>query len=579
MDALRVESARSFFTQMRSAAGVVAVVTAFVVATAWGFTPLSSIIVWVCLQAANQVMRAALLATWQRRPRDDREVAVWARVYVAHMVVSGAIWGSTMFLFAHPDQPITVALTLCSIYGVSAGSMPGQAYYPPALYGFIVPLYGMTLVRLGLTAQRDYILLGVASLAFAAAMVIFCRGQQRVIDIGYRIRFENQALVESLTEQTRAAEEARRDAELASLAKSQFLAAASHDLRQPLYALGLFSASLGSLDLDAEGQRVVGNIQDSIAAMETLFTGLLDISKLEAGVVRPAIAPVSVDALFDRLSQYALPVAIERGLDLRFRSDDQWVASDIILLEQILGNFISNALRYTERGGILVAARWRRERLSLEVWDTGPGIAAVDRERIFDEFVQLENPERDRSKGLGLGLSIARRSAALLGARVAVASRPGKGSRFAIEQPLAAATATLPIPPRTAGRMPVVHRDPSLPVLIVEDNDDVREALADLCRRWGVEPIAVDSAEAAVALVAGGRRIGALLSDYRLGGGRNGLDLIADVAARHPDPAPLAVLITGDVDPQLMQAAEQRGVPLLVKPLGRDDLRRLLGLA
>ncbi|MCP3734244.1 ATP-binding protein [Sphingomonas sp. RP10(2022)] len=578
MDGIRAAFIRNFFTQMRSAAFVVAIVTAYVVATAWQFVPLRLIVIWIAMQGGNQLMRAALLAGWQRRARADHEVARWAHIYTLHMIVSGAIWGSTMFLFVDPAQPITVALILCSIYGVSAGSMPGQAYYPPALYALVVPMYLAVVVRLGLTGDRYYILLGVTSLAFAITMAIFCRGQARMLEEGFRIRFENERLVASLTEQTAQAEQARRTAERASLAKSQFLAAASHDLRQPLYALSLFSDSLATLTLDHEGRRVVGSIQNSVAAMETLFVGLLDISKLEAGVVRPAIAPVSIDALFDRLSQYFHPVAIGRGLDLRFRCDGEWVASDEALLEQVASNLVSNALRYTVRGGVLIAARRRGEGIAIEVWDTGPGIGEHDRERIFEEFVQLDNPERERGKGLGLGLSIARRSAALLDTDIALASRSGRGSRFEIVQPRVD-------PPRrgmhAAARpasIPTLARDPALPVLVVEDDRDVRLALGDLLRRWDVAADAVEDAAAALALVAAGRRYGAVVSDYRLAGGMHGLDLLERLVAVHPVPAPAMALITGDLHPDLIAAAHARAIPLLLKPLNADDLRTLLGL-
>ena len=317
------------------------------------------------------------------------------------MVVTGSLWGSTIYLFAHPDQPITVALTMCCLYSIGAGSVPANAYNPPGLYAIVGFMFAPIVVRLISTGKLEYILLGVASGLYAVAMYGMCRVQARTLDEGFRIRFENAALLAALKVQTAEAQSARQNAELASLAKSQFLAAASHDLRQPLYALSLFSASLCELKLGAEGQAVVANIQDSIGTMEQLFEGLLDLSKLEAGVVQPRLGPVSVDALFDRVSQYFRPIATDRGLDLRFRSDGEWVISDATLLEQVLGNLLSNALRYTVRGGVLMAARRRPSTIRLEVWDTGAGIAPGDLQRIFDEFVQVGNAERDRRMGLG----------------------------------------------------------------------------------------------------------------------------------------------------------------------------------
>lgn len=469
--------------------------------------------------------------------------------------------------------------TLCCLYGVSSGSVASQAPNPRSLYAMIGPIFGAVVIRLFATGEFAYILLALASAGFAMMMARFCRAQSRTIDEGIRIRFENLALVEELTRQKVEAEKARHAAESASLTKSQFLAAASHDLRQPLYALSLFSTSLGALKLDADGHTVVHNIQDSIAAMETLFVGLLDVSRLDAGVVQPRLAAVSVDALFDRLSQYFLPIAIERGLDLRFRSDREWVTSDSTLLEQVLSNLVSNALRCTNKGAVLIAARTRIDHVRFEVWDTGIGIGEADRQRIFDEFVQLENPERDRRKGLGLGLSIAQRSAALIGGEIKLSSRPGRGSRFTVTQPRTAPPAAASMIDReTAWSGPKRTLPNDLPILIADDDRDVRTALGDLLTRWGVHfDLAVD-ANQALALLEQDMRYGLLLADYRLPGTINGLDLIAAVMQRHPAPLPACALITGDFDPNLIAAAHAQGVALFHKPLRPDKLRELLGL-
>ena len=313
--------------------------------------------------------------------------------------------------------------------------------------------------------------------------------------------------------------------------------------------------------------------------METLFDGLLDISKLDAGVIKARFEAVSVDGLFDRLSQVFRPIAIERGLDFRVRSEGQWVASDAMLLEQVLANLVSNALRYTSRGGVLLSARKRSAGLALEVWDTGCGIAAADQSRIFEEFVQLDNRERDRRKGLGLGLAIALRSAALVNGVLTVSSSPGRGSRFALTQPLAS-----PPVPRglTTGHeghaTPELMRSHDLPILIVEDDASVRSALADLLTRWNVSFVAVADGAAAHAEVGSGHRFGLILSDYRLGDDIDGLELIRTLREAHPAPSPAVALITGDFDATLIGRAHQQEVPVLQKPLRPTDLRALLGL-
>ncbi len=564
------------------------VVSVYAAVTALPYTRWPVIALWVAAQAGMQVLRIGLITSFARRPRPDQTLAWWANAYTGFQAIAGTLWGATIYLFAHPEQPITVALTMCSLYSLGAGSVPSNAYNPKGLYAFVGCSFVPMVVRLLATGTLEYVALGTASALYGVAMLGMCRVQARTLDEGFRIRFENRALLEQLSVQKadaetarEQAETAREQAERASLAKSQFLAAASHDLRQPLYALSLFSASLDQLKLDGDGRAVVGNIQDSIGAMEQLFDGLLDLSKLDAGVVQPRLAAVSIDELFDRLSQYFQPLAHGRGLDLRFRSDGEFVTSDPVLLEQVLGNLAANAIRYTAKGGVLIGARRRGEQVRLEVWDTGIGIAAPDLQRIFEEFVQVANPERDRRMGLGLGLSIARRSAALLGTTIDVASRPGRGSRFILTQPACAAP-PVAIHDRGAARGQVRYdalpRRTDLPVLIVEDDRDVRLAFADLLTRWQVRFDAAPDGVSALSLIDGGARYGLVLSDYRLAGAMNGLDVIAAIRARQEGPPPTAALVTATFAPDLVAAARAAGIPVIPKPLRAPQLRQLLGM-
>lgn len=573
-DPIRAEAIRTLYAQMRNTSLAAMVITVYMVAASWSFTSHVTIAGWAAVQIGSICIREQLIRTFARLKPPAPELERWARYYVLHQALSGLVWGATIFLFAHPGQPITVALTLCCLYSIAAGSVPAQSYTPTSLYVIVGVLFGLVLVRLVATGDFDYIVLGVASSLFALTMVAFCRIQARTVSEGFRIRFENDALVEALSTQKLEAESARHKAELASLAKSQFLAAASHDLRQPLYALSLFSASLGELKLDADGRGVVTRIQDSIAVMESLFEGLLDISRLEAGVVKAKIIAVSIDAVFDRLSQLYHPIAVDRRLDLRFRSDGEWVRSDPVLLEQVLSNLVSNAMRNTRSGGVLVSARVRGASVRLEVWDTGRGIGRRDLERIFEEFVQVDNPQRDRRKGLGLGLSIAQRAAALIGGTIEVSSREGRGSRFGLAQPKAE-----PVPKPVSPLPSIVSGSQSraaLPVMVVEDDQDVRLALGDILTRWGVQFEMFADAEAALGRVAEGARYGLVLADYRLPGALNGLELASEIKRRHVAPPPEIVLITGDFDAGLISASHARGFALLHKPLRPEVLRNLL---
>jgi signal transduction histidine kinase/ActR/RegA family two-component response regulator len=577
-DPLRAEAIRTLYAQMRNTSFASLVITLYMIGVSWAFTSHAVILAWAAVAVATNLAREALIRSFHRRAPADSRLERWAAYYVAHQLLVGLVWGSTIFLFAHPEQPITVALTLCCLYSIPAGAVAGQSYTPASVYTLVASLFALVMGRFLSIGGFDYVLLAIATSLYGLTMVGFCRVQHRTLIDGFRMRFENRDLVDALTVQKASAEDARHKAEVASLAKSQFLAAASHDLRQPLYALSLFSASLAELKLDGEGRAVVGRIQDSIAVMESLFEGLLDVSKLDAGVVQARIAAVSIDALFDRLSQVFRPIAIERGLDLRFRCDGEWVLSDAVLLEQVLSNLVSNALRCTPAGGILVAARGRGSGLRLEVWDTGIGIAEPDRRRIFDEFVQLANPERDRRKGLGLGLAIAQRAAALIGGTIELASRPGLGSRFALVQPRVSQ------PSRDPARIEIVPARPArsgdaLPVMIVDDDVEVRAALADLLARWGIDHRVFAGADDALASLESGQFYRLALCDYRLAGRMNGLELLSAFADRHPNPAPPRVLITGDFDSALLGAAHGQGVELLHKPVKPDVLRALLGLS
>jgi len=574
-DPVSTEAIRTLYLQLRNSAAAAGIVTIYMVVTTWPWSPRRTILLWLAVQLSTQIVREGLLQAYRRVQPPSEALPRWALYYMLYMACAGIVWGSTIFLFARPETPITVALTLCGLFGIAGGSVPGNAYNPPGLYAFVGLIFSFVLVRMMTVGTTGYPALGVAAVGYAAILILFCRVQARTIRDGFRIRFENRALVAELTVQKAEAEEARRTAEQANLAKSQFLAAASHDLRQPLYALGLFSASLEDLKLDAEGKRVVGNIQDNIAALESLFDGLLDVSKLEAGAVHVRPQAVSVDELFDRLSHYFRPLAAERGLDLRLRSGGEHVWSDPVLLEQVLSNLISNALRCTHHGALLVAARQRGNRLRFEVWDTGVGIAAADLHRIFDEFVQLGNPERDRRKGLGLGLAIARRAVALLDAEIEAASRPGRGSRFQFSQPMTerpkAATAkpsTPPIAARGSGS-----------ILFVDDDRNVQRGISELLGRWNVAFEIVGDAESALRRIDDGARPRMLLSDYRLPGGMSGLDLIDAVRALDLADAPDMALVTGDLDPRLIAAAQAKSVPLLYKPLRAAQLKALLGLS
>jgi signal transduction histidine kinase len=366
----------------------------------------------------------------------------------------------------------------------------------------------------------------------------------------------------------------KEEAETATLAKSRFLAAASHDLRQPIHALGMFVARLAQLPHDRETRHLISNLEASVRAMQDLLDSLLDVSRLDADAVRAQIQPFPLLPLFEQLRGAMLPVAADKGLRLRVRDTGLWVYSDPILLHRILLNLISNALRYTRQGGVLVGCRSSQDGTHawIEVWDTGVGIAPQHQQDIFREFYQIGNPERDRSKGLGLGLNIVERTARLLGHPLRLCSVPGRGTRFRIEVPV--------VPPGSPGALaapePLAQDDVrGLRMLVIEDDLQSAQALRGLLDSWGCVVAVVEGLQGAQTVLEGGFVPDLILSDFRLRGGESGMQTVQRLraAAAHPVPA---CLMSGDTDPELIQACREAGLPLLHKPVRPAKLRTLI---
>jgi CheY-like chemotaxis protein len=363
----------------------------------------------------------------------------------------------------------------------------------------------------------------------------------------------------------------RRQLESANLAKSRFLAAASHDLRQPLHALGLFVAQLRAPVSAAARSRIVERIDASVAAMNELFNALLDIAKLDAGVLAPDRTEFPIQRLFDRIETTFAGPAREKGLRLRVRPASAWVCSDFILLERILLNLVSNAVRYTSRGGVLVACRRRGGILRIEIYDTGRGIPENQRHNIFGEFYQLADAGQDRRGGLGLGLAIVERLCGLLDHPIELTSTVGRGSRFAVLVPAVAARANVVTP-----SPPVAPDAPSGKLIVVIDDDVlVLDAMRGLLHGWGCDVVAADS-EGAVLEGLGSRRPDLIISDSHLADGVAGIDVIARLRKSFGAAIP-AFLISGDTSPERLREARASGHHLLHKPVHPMILRAMLG--
>jgi signal transduction histidine kinase len=375
----------------------------------------------------------------------------------------------------------------------------------------------------------------------------------------------------------RKVEERTRQLEIANLAKSRFLAAATHDLRQPLHALGLFVGQLqGRMRVD-ERKRVVARIETALSAMNELFNALLDISKLDAGAMNPTVTEFPVAQLLKQVEATFAEAARENGISLRIVQCSAWIRTDFILLERIVFNLVSNAVRYTSRGSVVVGCRNYGGRLRIEVWDTGPGIPADQHQNIFGEFYRLGEPDRDRRAGLGLGLAIVQRLCQLLDHPINLTSVLGRGSCFSITLPVVAVRRGIPkasAPVR--GRLDLAH---GKLVVVIDDDPLVLEGMGGLFRSWGCHVVTVGTDGTALAALAELNDTPDLIvSDYHLPSGKTGIEVIEQVRLDLSAQIP-AFLISGDTNPEPLREAQAKGFHLLHKPVEPMALRAMFNLA
>ncbi len=388
--------------------------------------------------------------------------------------------------------------------------------------------------------------------------------------LGYRTS------VRDITERKQAEETmrtAQREAEHANQTKSRFLAAASHDLRQPIQAIGMFASALRNAPSGSEREDMISAIQDSVLATDDLLNALLDVSRLDAGVMKPQHRAFAIADILERAEAEFLPRAQANALELHVITSSAIVRSDQVLVGRIIRNLLSNAIRYTKQGRIVMGCRRAGNDLRVEIWDTGIGIANEDLSTIFEEFHQLDNPERDRDRGLGLGLAIVRRVSRLLSHRIDVRSSVGKGSVFSIALPLTTDKITTP--------GPTAHDDTDISgalVLYVDDDNTQLNAMRAVLGQWGCEICTVSSPDEAVQCVQEMQRLpDAIITDYRLRGNATGAEAIAMVRAATRTNIPAAIL-TGDTEPKRIAEAAKSGIRVLHKPLAPIFLKQAIAV-
>lgn len=519
-----------------------------------------------------QKLRYPRLAAYFSDPQAAERSHHWGRVVTRDLAASSAVWGlAPWMLLPEGNMPLTALLMLIMLT-LASGGMLSVAPLRSAIFAHALPSSAGLVTALAWQGTGLELVLAACVVLYVVATLRFALRQHQLLTTSLVERFTKEALAEQLARQN---EVARR----ASEEKTRFFAAARHDLRQPLHAISLFGAVLEKELHGTPHHLHAARLMRAVQALGTSLDTMLDVSRLDAGVIEARPRAVPVNEVFMALQSLFEQRAEAKGLHLRLRASPSWVRSDPDLLVRLLANVVENAIKYTHSGGVLVVARDRGTQVWVECYDTGIGIPPDQLTRIYDEFYQVDNPARDRSRGLGIGLAVVRRLAGLLGHPIEMQSRPGRGSRFRVVVP-AAPAAPEPAAARLQGdaRFAAGHGMPRR-VLLLDDEVQAGEAMQALFDALGVPSERAEdesvAAQALQAAAAAGRPFEALLCDYRLANGVDGLDAALRLRALASGDLPF-LLVTGETAPARLQRVRELGVPVLFKPVGAGALVQAL---
>jgi len=488
----------------------------------------------------------------------------WMRFFALATLISGLAWGAAVPLFMDVSNPSNVIIITILLLGMLSGCLYTLSILFPLFHIFSVAV--LLCYAFSMYAEQGFMIIVIAALGLG---IFFAWLSHQLLGITHDLLFSRYK-IQAVSFQLGKAKEL---AEQASMAKTRFLATASHDIRQPLQAMALHAETLRSRLKDPENISSIQALKRSQKSMSEMMDALLDISKIDADIIQPTIDVVSMRMVITHLVNNARMMAQQKGLDIRMRVADVYVQSDVMLMKRILRNVISNAVRYTDTGEILVACRRRGGVVMVDVWDTGKGIPANQTEKVFMEFHQLDNPERDQQKGLGLGLAIVQRLTKLLpGHSIELCSRLGQGSRFRLSMPLEAHTASST---NIEGSMASMDHFHAMRVLVIEDDLAVRQAIVSLLQSWACQVMSTNTAAKAIALIEQGYVPQAMIADYRLPDQQTGLQAIMTIREISHQRIP-ALMLSGESLPESLQDMQGADVFLLHKPVAPAKLKLFL---
>ncbi|MDH5408255.1 MAG: ATP-binding protein, partial [Gammaproteobacteria bacterium] len=547
------------------------IITAIMVAFFRNIVPYNQLLIWAAYISILSVT-FIITTTWYRRtPPAKRNLQRWIILFPLGGALLGIGWGSTSLWPNVMTDLTALVFLMIVILGITAAGIAILAPYLRAFYALalLIALPFLTV----LLQQETQLHFNISLMLIMYVFTILMSGHhmKRAVIQSINLRLENLDLVKDLKDKNHQAERSREEAVQADVSKSKFLAAASHDLRQPLHALGLFVDALENRITYPEVRDIVDNIRISTDALSDLLNSLLDISKLDAGVLEPKPTDFQLRPLMQRIQTDFGELAASKSLQFEVIDCDYVVHSDPSMLERIIRNLVSNAIRYTQKGSVKLDCQLKNDQVVIEVHDTGIGIATDQLDNIFEEFYQIENPERDRRKGLGLGLAIVKRLADLLGSDLAVNSTPNEGSVFRITVPYVGTVIAQTTPTQT-----FTDDLQGTRVLVIDDEEMIRLGMCKVLEEWGCEVYDTESIQQALDIIQDGANIDIILTDYRLRENENGIDAIRQIHTIYKKDIP-AIILTGDTDPERLREAKDSGFKLLHKPVSPGKLRSLMG--
>jgi signal transduction histidine kinase len=509
-------------------------------------------------------LRGYLTYGWYANRSTANRVIIFENLSLILSFLAGCLWGMTVLIMDFNQYPEASIFLNIIIFGLAAGSVGIGSYWFEYFLTYNLTVFSIYIFGYLFGISESYSLLSISLSIFVVFLsqivLVFHRGNAKNIWLSKR----NEKLAENLVNK-------RQEAENLAASRTRLLASASHDLRQPLQALNFFLSVFYSELTSDKSRKIYFQLEKCVDGMNELLNSILDLSKLDAQVVTLNNEPCCLNTILDHLKEQFQIQADQKGLQLTFHSCSQYIYSDPILLKRILSNLISNAINYTKTGEVEILIT-EGEDLQIEIIDTGSGLTAVEQEQIFEEFFQLNNPERNKNKGFGVGLSIVKRLCALMNIPMTLNSEKGKGSRFVLSLPICDRPPQSTIVPTSPLTLTINKK-----ILIIDDEVAIRESLSQLLTLWHCNVVAVDSASAACEVIKSRQYFPDLIiADYRLRENKTGVDAIKKVKKLLNNEQLPAIIISGDTAPNRLKEVALSDYELLHKPVKPAYLRMLI---